>query len=238
MRLKDIKEEYTILKMDKRYLLYSKELTGKLSPRKYLCTIKKHSGTKFFVDGFEPTSKFQVLKEQVSKKLDSYEYDSEFYNTSYREGFFEELVIKDYLYSMGFDYKGDDTFKLGDKNIYGFNSFNIELFFSGLDSFNDVYRTGKPSENVTINLYTGEFDYSWISHKCKRNVDDIKKGIDSLLKPLMVSDAANLINISDKMENFKDFDVVLKKLSSSLDVSKTDIKTQVKKRLLEIAEKL
>ena len=50
--------------------------------------------------------------------------------------------------------------------------------------------------------------------------------------------AASLINISDKMENFKDFDVVLKKLSSSLDVSKTDIKTQVKKRLLEIAEKL
>ncbi len=238
MTLKSIKEKFEVFKRDGLFHLYSLTETGRMSPRKYLCTIHKHSATKFFVTGFEPTDKIDVLLKQVQDKLDSYEYCCEFYCPTYRKGVFEEFVIHDYLVNtLGFKSAGGkETYKLKDKNIYGFQTSNIEISIWGLDSFNDVFDKKKPADEVEVVIWTG--DWSWISHKCKRNVEDIKKGIDGLLKPLLATDAVTLMLRSEKMKTVEDFDIVLRKLHANLDTSTESIKAHMKKQLIELAEKL
>ncbi len=236
MRVKDLELDYKVLRQDGDFHLHSLTEHGQRSPIKYLCSVKKHSDTHFYVDSYEPTSKLSVLQEQIKNKIESYEYDSEYYNPCYRQGVFEELIIHDYLRSLGFEHVNDDTYTLGDKNIYGFNTAKITLSIWSLSAFNDVYKDGKPKDNVDVVLWTG--DWSFVQVSCKRNVKDIKKGIDGLLKPLLITDSVNLITKSEKLQTVGDIDILMKRITSSLDIQKKDVKTYLKEQLLEIASKL
>jgi len=236
MKVQDLKINYQVSKEDGSFHLYSLTEMGKRSPIKYLCSVKKHNSEKFYVEGCEPTSKFDVLQEQIKNKIESYEYDSEYYNPCYRKGVFEELIIHDYLISLGFENVDGDTYILSDKNIYGFNTSDISVSVWGLSALGDVLKNGSPNEEVAVILHTGFA--SWIEVKCKRNVNDIKKGIDGLLKPLLLTDSVNLITKSEKLQSIGDIDILMHKLTMSLDHSKLDVKSYLKKQLLEIANKL
>jgi len=236
MTIKELKQEYKVDKRDNTYHLYSLVEQGKRMPSKYLCSINKHGNTKFYVDGFEPTSKFSVLQEQIKNKINSYEYDSEYYNPCYRKGVFEELIIHDYLDSLGFKSSASEYYVLNDKNIYGFVTSNVTMTIHGLDSFNDVYKNGAPRDTVKVILYTS--DYSWVNVTVNRTVEDIKNGIDTLLKPLLITDSSNMINKSEKLKSIGgDVDIILSQLCG-LDIKEQDIKSYLKKQLLEIADKL
>lgn len=236
MQVKDLNLNYKVSKRDGVFHLYSLTEIGQRSPIKYLCSVKKHSGTHFYVEGSEPTSNFDVLQEQVKNKIESYEYDSEYYNPLYREGVFEELIIHDYLRSLGFEHVNDDTYTLSDKNVYGFNTAKITMSIWNLSALSDVVSGGKPKDEVDVVLWTG--DWSWMQVSCKRNVKDIKKGIDGILKPLLITDSVNLITKSEKLQTVGDIDILMKRLTGSLDTKSKDIKSYLKERLLEIADKL
>lgn len=232
MKVKDLNLNYKVSKQDGAFHLYSLTETGQRSPIKYLCSVKKHGSIKFYVEGSEPTSKFDVLQEQIKNKIESYEYDSEYYNPCYRKGVFEELIIHDYLRSLGFKNVDGDTYVLSDKNIYGFNTADICVSIWGLNALGESI----PKKEVSVILRTGWS--SWAEVKCKRNVKDIKKGIDGLLKPLLLTDSVNLITKSEKLQSVGDIDILMHKLTSSLDHTKVDVKSYLKEQLLEIANKL
>lgn len=236
MQVKDLNLNYKVLKQDGAFHLYSLTEMGQRSPIKYLCSVKKHGSIKFYVEGSEPTSNFDVLQEQIKNKIDSYEYDSEYYNPCYRKGVFEELIIHDYLRSLGFEHVNDDTYTLSDKNVYGFNTADICMSIWGLSALGDVLEKGSPGEEVAVILSTGQF--SWVEVKCKRNVKDIKKSIDGLLKPLFLTDSVNLITKSEKLQTVGDIDILMKRLTGNLDTQSKDVKSYLKERLLEIADKL
>jgi hypothetical protein len=230
MTLKDLKNEFSeVIKFDNKYHLYT--LGGKRSPYKYLASVNK-KGHSFWVDGFKPTTKIEVLKSQIDEFGKSLPYDSEYYNPMFRAGVTEEHIMIDHLDSLGFKFDGSNNnyshFIYNKKSIYGHQLTNISVSIYGLDSFNGL------KETIKITIDTD--DYSWISATCKRTVEDMIKTIDSLLKPLLVTEAVSHINTADKM-GFSNVDIIINKIKG-LDIQKTDTKDYLKTRLLEIANTL
>jgi len=203
MTLKELEEDYYVSKMGSKYLLTSKTIEGRRSPCKYIWHICKSSSGSFYVEGFKPTTKLDVLKDQIDEKVKSLEYDSEYYDPRYRAGIFEDFIIRDYLCeTLGFkhEYYDSDVYVLKHKNVYSCGSEIAVITFDGLDSLSNGFN--KPlSETVRVNLHTGNF--SWVSVTCDRNVKEIKKGINGLLQPLMVSETVNLIENVEKLETVR-----------------------------------
>ena len=247
MTLKQINNHYKLEKYreNKNQILVFSNIPGSCNRMvyKYFCLITRN-GTKFFVEGFEPTNKIDVLKSQIEQYVASLKYDSGYFNPHFTPGVTEELIIYDYMREIGFErpmYSSGDIYTPSKKNIYGYNSNDITISFSGLDKWDNwlgvLPKSDELPKEVTINLWTGP--YSWISVKTKREVESIKEGIDSLLKPLLVTESANSFSMSEKLENATmDMDILLKKLTNSLDQSTDDFKSTLKSRLLEIAEKI
>jgi hypothetical protein len=153
----------------------------------------------------------------------------------YREGLFEELVIIDYMYDLGFKYRdvswGTTFFTTERGDIYG-KSDNISISITGLDCFT---KDGI-CEDVTISYFTSGF--SWVSVETKRDIESIKKGISSLLKPLLITNAVSDIKMSEKLEDPKEIDLIINKLTPSLDKVSGSAKVYLKEELLKLAESL
>jgi hypothetical protein len=247
MTLKQIKNHYKLeeYRENKNQFLVFSNIPGSCNRMvyKYFCLITRE-GTKFFVEGFDATDNINVLKSQIEQYVASLKYDSGYFNPHFIPGVTEELIIYDYMREIGFErpkYTMGDVYVPSNKNIYGYKSNDITISFDGLDKW-EKRSSGLPKSDelpkeVSINLWTSP--YSWISVKTKREVESIKEGIDSLLKPLLVTDSANSFSMSEKLENATmDMDILLKKLSDSLDTSTEDFKSTLKSRLLEIADKI
>lgn len=230
--IKELKKYYTVFKHGKdTFLIHELKTGNSRMVYKYLCTVTNNKGY-WTVPNFKSTGKLDVLKNNIETYVDSLEYDSEYYYPRYREGVFEEHIIHDYLDSIGFKYGNNysdfETYDLKQKNIYGKES-DVSLTFSGLNAFNKV------SECVEIS-YSIAWG-SWVSVKVKRNVEDIKKGIDSILKPLFLSDAATGIINDDKLESNEQLDVLFNKLVG-FTKHESSGREELKNKLLQLANSL
>lgn len=230
--IKELKKHYKVFKHGKdTFLIHELKTGNSRMVHKYLCTITNNKGY-WTAPNFKSTGKLDVLKNNIETYVDSLEYDSEYYYPRYREGIFEELIIHDYLSSIGFKYgtgySDIETYELNQKNIYGKDS-DISLTFYGLDTCNKI------SEYVEIS-YLIAFG-SWVSVKVKRNVEDIKKGIDSILKPLFLSDAATGIINDDKLESNEQLDVLFNKLVG-FTKHESSGREELKNKLLQLANSL
>lgn len=229
MTVKELKNEFDyVIKFNNQYHVYSEG--GKRSVYKYLATVNK-KGRSLFVTGYKPTTKMQTLKEQINDFVTNLPYDSEYYDPMLRKGLKDELIVIDYLKSINFERDGyvvnnHDRFELKKPSIYGYQATNISLFFIGFDD--------KNSDKIDVQLSTG--DYSWVSVKCEKDATTIIKTIDSLLKPLLVTETVSNIKMSDKMK-MSDIELKLKQLKN-LDIEETDMKKYLKKELLMIANTL
>jgi hypothetical protein len=201
---------------------------------KYIWHIKKSDKSgHYFVEGFKPTNKLQELKNQIQQHVASLPYDAEYFIPTYREGLSEYLIIHDYMDSIGFKTGMSDTYSLKEKNIYGYRTTDIHMTFWGLrEGFGD---DGNAKE-ISINLWRSQ--YSWVSVKCKRNVEDIKAGIQAILKPLLVTESVSLLTLADKLETQQDVDVMVNELSGVLQSTEGSLRTHMKMQLLEMAAKL
>lgn len=206
---------------------------------KYLCNIYK-KGKSFFVKGYKPTGKYEVLKQQVEEYVKSLPYNSEYYYPDYRAGLFEELIIGDYLTSLGFvSEKGHYKsiyYILKQKTIYNSSGNKLALCISGLEPpLNDE----KLSETISIKLYLG--DYSWVAATVKRNIDEIKKGIDNILKPYFVHSSVRDFQLTEKLENTDNIDILLHAIGTknkTLGITSIEYKQKLKESLLELADKI
>lgn len=237
MNLEQIRKKYRVSKLSKdKYLLFDKEPnSGSRMVYKYLTKIEVKDNTARVVGHFKPTRYMKELDKQIEKKINSLKYDSEYYMPLYRKGLFEHFIIYDYLHEIGFEQEGKyntvEFFVLKQKNAYNFSSGTISISINGLCGYQDIL----PKE-VKITLHTGK--YSWVEVKAKRKVEDIKQAIDSLLKPLLVSESVNFFETSEKLDNFKNVEIVIKKMDNIFSVKSESYKKELKKRLLEMAEKL
>lgn len=182
MRLKDLKEKFLIdkfFKKKKQYLLSEKKVatTGR-SPHRFICAIHKKGPNSFFVQGFNATTKLNILEQQIADYIKSLPYDSDYYNPRYRVGLTEELIIHDYLTSLGFKRpyfcNNDEYYSLTNKDIYGFKTSPTGISILGINPW-VYYNDGKFNlpEEVTIALH-GQ-GMSWVTIKAKREVESMKK---------------------------------------------------------------
>lgn len=224
MTIKELKLEYPyIIKYEGKFLVFDNN--GKRSPYKYLASVIK-KGRSLYVEGYKPTTKMDILKKQVSHYSNSLPYDSEYYNPMYIDGYKTEIIVHDYLDSIGFEHT-PIGYQLKRKSIYGHKATNIILSFFGLDSF-------VKKDTVDVCLSTG--DYSYISITCKRDETEIIKSIDSILKPLLLTESINNIETSKNME-VENVDIILNQLNN-LDFKTQHINTYLKQELQKIINKL
>ncbi len=223
MTLKEIKEHYIVYKRDKKYHLHSKKVGDSRQVHKYICSLSKE-GNFFRLGDKIPTSKINILLEQINEYLNNLEYDSEYYCPSYRKGFAQECFIMDLLSDYGFCNPNwrVDYYELKSDSIYGYSTTDIKL----LPTVN-IKR-----ERITVHLITGM--YSTINVSCGFDFKEIHSTIDGLLKPLLLSEGIKNINLSEKMRMSK-MDYVLSELKGfDVVTNKIDLKT----KLLELANTL
>jgi hypothetical protein len=242
MRVKDLKDNYRVLEREGFYHLYDPEHgSGMRNVFKYLCSVKKISSTKFRLKGGKKsTSNFEEFQDMIEKKIKSYKYDSEYYDPNYRKGCFEEFVIRDYLEELGFEFSGSnfgyESFALKRPSIYGHQLTKVILTFKGLNTVRAyVGQEGFPKK-VSISLSSG--DWSSVNTKADRNVEDIKKAINSLVKPLMLTEGVENVKTSEKMEEVGNVDLLFKKLSVAAGMQTMDAKAHIKEKLISLAESL
>lgn len=236
MKLEDLKKEFRVVTLDGKYYVYNKEFgSSDYSNYKYLCNLDK-SGNKFKIVGTDQYySNVEDLKTAIQNYVDSLPFNCEFYNPQYREGYFESAVVNDYLRKQGFKSDGNhwggiEGFCLELKNIYGGKSNKIQITISGLDYINEI------SETVDISLWTSS--YSWISQTVKRDAVEIIKAINSIVKPLLLTDGINNVNESDKY-NVEKFTASINEFDlGSLTKYSKEYKHELKEKLQQILETL
>lgn len=226
--LKELSEDYRVQKNDNikgQYLIFNKEKhSGKRQVYLYLCSIEKN-GKKFSIVGENNfTSNRDQIKINIEKYVDSLEFDSEYYNPSYIEGSFEELIVHDYLSDFTLESSRDiDYFVSKQKDIYGGeNSFSLSI--SGLSPFH-------LSETVTLSVSSS--DGSWIESKCNRDIHSILKMIDSVIKPYYLVNASISILRAEKL-NFQPFDGDKLSLTGLSKKYKADMIIELRKLLTEL----
>lgn len=232
MTQKDLKDNYELYKRDGEFRLHHLTKGGR-SVHKYLCSAVG-KGTKFNVIGYEPTSKIEVFKAQVEDYLSKLEYDSDYFNPDLREGVKHIWFVHDYLTNLGFrmgGYKEPDAYIYDPKNIFGGNTTKIIISFSGLES---GFMVKENLEEVTIIL--SGMGWSWTTVTVKRNFKDLQTGIDSLLAPLLTTEAGTNLKTAEKCK-IGDVDFIQKSLTG-LDVNSINYKSELKNKLLEMAEQL
>lgn len=242
MRVRDLKENYEVLERGGFYHLYDPERgSGMRSVYKYLCSVKKVGPTKFRLrGGRKETSSFEELQNMIDKKVASYKYSSEYYDPNYRRGYFEEIIIHDYLEELGFesvDYSfGYETYVLKRPSIYGHQPTKVALTFKGLRAIGAYVGKEEFPNKVHVSLSTG--DWSSVNTDADRNVEDIKKAINSLLKPLMLTEGVENVKTSEKMEEVGDVDLLFNKFSLAAGMQSVDAKAHIKEKLISLAESL
>lgn len=230
MTIKELKQHYAIYKRDSQYRICSLTEHGR-SPHKYLCSAIKN-GNKMSVVGYGLTSNLNVFKEQVKDYLSKLEYNSEYFNPDLRNGLKEELFVHDYMKELGFE-SYDNHYKYKSKNIYGGKSFNMDISFDGLEAIK--FWNKELPETVDINFWIGS--YSWINVKVPRTFQGLKKGIDGLLKPLLLVESLKAFELAEKL-NDESIDLNINMLSTNLDFKSESFKAELKQRLLNLAEQL
>jgi hypothetical protein len=94
-----------------------------------------------------------------------------------------------------------------------------------------------PSNKVNIVLHLNNWTY--VSIETNRNAEEIVKGIDKLLKPLLVSEGVNLVTHSEKLANVSDvMNITLTQISQDGQMLSQEYKDTLKAKLLELAETL
>lgn len=230
MTLKEISEHFIVDKEDKnKYFLRSKTEHG-VFPYKYLCTITKINHYTFQVENLKPTSNVKELVGLVNDHVQSLGYDSEFFNPKFREGYKYELFIYRLLEKNGFNYSDcytttnykSEHFTNDNKNIYGGKQ--------------TLHLTVTYSEKIEFELSTGV--YSGISVSTKKHFKDIEEAFIGLMKPLFLGNGISNIKKAEELgEINSDIEYILSEIKG-FDVKKTDYKTTLKNKLIELANSL
>ena len=187
MTLKEINEVFNVSSVGKRHDLYCRKEDGVYLNQKYLCSIERNSSGKYsIVDQDQYHDDLDTLEKAVYAYVDSLPYNSEFYNPYFREGIFEQMVVSNYLRSIGHKH---GVILL--KNTYGFNQkIYLTTNVSDLDK-----------QEITIRLSGDKVYSNWTEVKVERNADKIISAIDGLLKPYLLGNIAMQMEVVRKMTN-------------------------------------
>jgi hypothetical protein len=232
--LKELGNYYKYYSMDngKTQNLSTLEPIGLYTPHKFLCHITKVKNGVYKVGDFEPTNNIDVLVENQKEYTKSLKYNSEFYNPNYRKGYFEEMVVHEYLTNLGFKVHDNDTYSYNFKDAYGKDVELATITISGLSDL--AFGCKELNDTVTVIVHLNE--NSWMSVKdVKRNADTILETIQGIIKPLFISTSFESLKIAEKLENVA---IVMNINSGFLNVETEPYKEKLIKQLEDMLKVL
>ena len=185
MTLKNINKRFEVSTYGKKHDLYCKKEDGVYLNKKYLCSIERNGSGKWSIIGQnEFHDDLDALENAVYDYVNSLPYNSEFYNPQLRKGVFEQMVVSDYLRSLGHK---DGTIIL--PSVYGFDhKIHITTNVDDLDA-----------QTITVAIYNGKMIGKWIKTSCERDADQIIQTIDGLLKPYFLGNIWAQLNVVQNM---------------------------------------
>lgn len=181
MTLQQIKDVFDLHSYGRRHDLYCKKEPGVYLNQKYLCSIERNSfGQYSIIDQNDYHDDLDTLEKAVYDYVESLPYNSEFYNPSYRKGVFEQMVVSNYLRSLGHK---DGYIVL--KNVYGFDH-KIHIR-TNVDDYE--------AQTIVVKILDHISYARWVEASCERNADEIIKTIDGLLKPYLLGNIWAQLNV-------------------------------------------
>lgn len=222
LSVKKLQEHYHVYKLDGVYHICDKKTNSGRMNHKFLCVAHKKGGS-FYVDGYMPTKNLAKFSAQVEDYVSKLDYDSEYDSPAFVEGTKENWFVCDYLYDLGFENKRG-YFCYNPKNVFTGTTTEIKLSFSGLEPLD------KEFNNKKVSIFHHVGDYSCVSLEVDRNLKDIKEGIDSFIRPLIISEGIKNLILLDKTGNGNHFDFVLNNLED-MEVRSIFYKEEMKARL-------
>lgn len=230
MTIKELSNYYSITKFDKgnTLLLYSLTEQGTISPNKYICHIIKVSDGVYMVPNMNPRNSISDILNDITEHLKTLKYNSEFYNYAFRKGYTDELIVNQYLKSIGFKYSNSineiETYTLTRKNVYNGPREPLHLTVVGLNSLEKI--------NEEVKIHINLEDYSFVESKCKRDADEIIKTIDALVHPLIITNSADDLKYSQSL-SLQKADMLKWDIMNDFSIMETEIKAQVITKLKE-----
>ena len=176
IRLKHIKEHYSVLEVEKNKYTLSKDC-------EFIANIEKGSIGKFRldVDDYEPTYQIDTLLNDIKSWYDSLPYPPSCYNKYYRTEFRFKVFVSWYLNKLGYEkiYKSDGGgFSNTRKNIRDIVSYQDTIHFD-IDVKNNL---------ITFYHYFLE-QYSWTQFDSPMDFEKIIEKIETNISLLRYDDA-------------------------------------------------
>lgn len=241
MTLKELKNQYKITDMKDYYLLFSHTEKGLRWVDKYIWHIYKDKTRKgyFYVEGYEPTSKIDVLVANINEKVASLPYNSEYYIPSLHKELFVVFIVVDMLNDLGFKYLDNSIYEMKFNDEPKTNiilRIEMEEYISGYGQIKSkLYEQNK----AQVQIYTD--DYSYMQITTERTPESIMDGVSTLLNIILYNRMYNSLEIIKKLEKHFIPDLksnITKGEIKFLSVDETNYNQELKNRLLEMANKL
>jgi len=255
MTIKEIKEDYKVETYDrgKTLILSHKTKNGIYAVSKFLVALNKVKPGVYEVQASKcpnswkinhtsmATAKWAILKQLIGLRVKDYDFNSEFYNPMYREGYMEELAVRNHLTDrLDFKYLdsqwGIDAYEKTWPGVYGKGEYRMLLHINGLDligGFGGSKKTIKDKVSVSLSMRDG----SWVEVKVDRKPEEIANTIDSLIRPEILVLAKNLLNYSHIL-NSVEINPTMKEPSGALDITEKNIKKEMIQQLEQTLKSL
>lgn len=217
IRLKDLKEKFKVVgpyektALGTKYNLYDiNPNSGKSQVHRYLDTIFIDTKKGVVYQDGSSYKDIDVLYKDIYEYADSLEFCSDYYDPSYRVGIKEQMCIRDYMVSLGFD-----TVPSRSYSSYSFVLRCHDVFFGQktLDITID-FDEDKTSGTITVNS-TRVNDYRWVTEKFD-NLEDAIGKINSTVTSFLLCGVSSTLSTLKKVSDRR------AKLTGSFNVLDTD----------------
>lgn len=233
IRVKDLKNEFMVIKsgvLDGAYNLYSNTRSGKRTNKLYLGYVTIKNGKVIHYPSNSTTNDITELITIANDWADNAEYEVSTYSPDCRARYVAEIRIHDFMKSLGFEFTHGNTYTKSLSNTAG-NKDIISFFIEVEDTSDTTYKV-----NVQMNLG----GTSWIDLSADTYKDAISN-VSAMIRVTAINTMANALDLFNNVPNanLEDLDnIMMKKITNSLDVVSTSYKDYIISVLEETLNKL
>lgn len=217
IRLKDLKEKFKVVgpyektSLGTKYNLYDiNPNSGKSQVYRYLDTIFIDTKKGVVYQDGSAYKDIDALYKDIYEYADSLEFCSDYYDPSYRVGIKEQMCIRDYMVSLGFD-----TVPSRSYNSYSFVLHCHDMFF-GQKTLDITVDFDEDKTSGTINVNSTRInDWRWVTEKFD-NLEDAIGKINSTVTSFLLCGVSSTLSTLKKVSDRR------AKLTGSFNVLDTD----------------
>lgn len=217
---------YPTIQDQKFYHLYSKTEPGVYTRNKYFGHITLEKGVATHVFSGKSTKNIDELIQICKEWCDSLPFNSDTYNIDYVRGYKEEMQVREYLQSIGFEM---------DKDVYRYSGYshNLSSIVSGSDfvklTVKKTAQSGESEDDSLLEMSVLCGNSSWIDFPPIHSTEEAIEAINSILGTIYIEittkAASTFIKMNDKKMDKEKFEkLIIKQVDNSLNIHHYSLK--------------